>query len=37
MGSYVPDSSGSGWGTVDITFEKGNKLSGFIKCWEVLE
>jgi hypothetical protein len=37
MGWYGLDSSYSGWGPLEGSYEHGNKLSGSIKCWEILE
>jgi hypothetical protein len=31
------DSSGSGYGQVEISCEHGNKFSGTVECWEFLE
>jgi hypothetical protein len=37
MGWYGLDRSDSGWGPVEGSCELGNKPSGSIKYWEVLE
>jgi hypothetical protein len=37
MGWYGLDRSGPGMGRVEGSRGHGNELSGFLKCWEVLE
>jgi hypothetical protein len=37
VGWYELDWSSSGQGSVEGSYENGNKLSGFVKCWEILE
>jgi hypothetical protein len=37
MGCYGLDSSGLGQGPAEVSCERGNKPSGFIKCWETPE
>ena len=35
MGRHGLDCSGSGYGQVSSASERGNEISGFIKCWEL--
>jgi hypothetical protein len=37
MGWYGLDTSGSGYGPVEVSCEHGNEPSGSIKCWIILE
>jgi hypothetical protein len=37
MGCYRLDSSGSGEGPVEGSYEQGNEPTGSIKFWEILE
>jgi hypothetical protein len=34
---YVLDCSGLGSGIVEGSCDHGNKISGFINCWEIIE